>query len=358
MARISELHYSNAYAASSGVSEFLEVALDAGEDPSDFVVSFYYNNGTHGIDIALDHPDVQVTFDANVNEMVYIISADDFPILLTDPNSTSDGNYDSFALTDVSGTNNVVIDYYDIGQDATDMIASGGAADGAVSENLAVLVGPNATTTTLQFNQPDPNELTYGTVNPGDSGIACFVAGTMIQTQSGPRPIETLKAGDLILTQDQDLQPLRWIGQSTVSGTGDFAPIRIRAGAYGNSTDLHVSPQHRMLCTDWRAELMFGAEEVLVAAKFLIDDFNVRPVPCAEVTYVHLMFDQHQIVFANDAPSESYFPGHHTLGELAADTAAEIYALFPDLQTNPKTYGSTARPTLNRSEGALFRIAC
>jgi len=46
MARISELHYSNAYASASGVAEFVEVALAPGEDPADFTVSFYDADGT------------------------------------------------------------------------------------------------------------------------------------------------------------------------------------------------------------------------------------------------------------------------------------------------------------------------
>ena len=61
-----------------------------------------------------------------------------------------------------------------------------------------------------------------------------------------------------------------------VAGAGAGAPVLIPAGALGNTRDLLVSQQHRMLVTGWRAELMFGEPEVLVAA----DRFHVvRPRP-------------------------------------------------------------------------------
>ena len=114
MARISELHYSNAYAASSGVSEFLEVSIGASEDPANFTVSFYQANGQVGIEIPLTSvPTAQVTVDADNNEVVYVISADDFPILLTDPNGGGSTNYEAYALTNTA--TGEVIDFYDIG---------------------------------------------------------------------------------------------------------------------------------------------------------------------------------------------------------------------------------------------------
>ena len=78
--------------------------------------------------------------------MIFVISADDFPILLTDPNGGGSDNYEAYALTNTATSE--VIDFYDIGGGTQNILALDGAAAGATSENLAVLTGPNSTTTT------------------------------------------------------------------------------------------------------------------------------------------------------------------------------------------------------------------
>ncbi|SFK94206.1 Hint domain-containing protein [Shimia haliotis] len=342
MARISELHYSNAYAASSGVNEFLEVALNGSDDPSDFVVSFYQADGSVGIEIPLTHPDIQVSVDPDNGETIYVISADDFPILLTDPNGGGSENYEAYALTNTD--TDTVIDFYDIGGGTQNILALDGAAAGATSENLPVLVGPNSTTTTLQFNQPDPDVLTYETVAPGDTGLACFVAGTRLLTPCGQRPIESLVAGDLVTTRDKGPMPVRWIGRRSVVGRGAFAPVRIARGALGAIRAHYVSQNHRLLLEGWRAELFFGEKEVLVPAKALVDGDQIALRQMPEVTYFHMMFDSHQIVEADGVASESFYPGAEAVAGVEKDVQAEIFELFPEVREDLASYGQLARP--------------
>lgn len=341
MARISELHYSNAYARNSGVSEFLEVALGPNDDPANFTVSFYQSNGDVGEEIALNDPGVTSSIDPDNGEVIYIISADNFNIFLTDPDGGGSNNYEAFALVDTVG--NQVIDFYDIGGGTQNIVANNGLAAGATSQNVPVLVGPNQTTTTLQWNQPNPDQLTYGTLGPGDTGLACFTAGTCIETATGARRIETLMPGDLILTRDDGLQPLRWIGQTEVSGQGRFAPVRIAAGAFGASRALTVSPQHRLLVSGWQVELSYGEPEVLVPACRMINDTTVRRVPVDRVRYVHLLFDSHQIVTTHGVASESMLLTARAVGSWAGAAQAEVYDLFPELRTKPMPW-TTARP--------------
>jgi len=207
MARISELHYSDVYAASSGVVEFLEVALRPNEDPADFTVSFYQANGTVGVEIPLNDPGVQTTIDPDNSELIYEISADFFNIRLTDPDGGGSNNYDAYGL--VNTDTSTVVDFYDIGGGTQKITASNGLAAGATSENLPVIVGPNSTTTTLQCNQPNPDTLVYEAVALGDSGIVCFAKGTLIDTPNGVVSIETLSAGDLVNTTDNGPCPVR-----------------------------------------------------------------------------------------------------------------------------------------------------
>lgn len=127
----------------------------------------------------------------------------------------------------------------------------------------------------------------------GIETIICFAAGTEILTEQGSRPVEDLMIDDLVVTRDHGLQPLRWIGKRTVTGRGSLAPIAISKGALGNTQRLLVSPQHKMLVTGWQAEYYFGQSEVLVSARHLIGNAGLSRHLCGQITYVHLMFDQH-----------------------------------------------------------------
>ena len=184
--------------------------------------------------------------------------------------------------------------------------------------------------------------------------LACFVKGSLILTPDGYRGVETLVAGDLVETLDNGVKPLMWVGGRVVSGIGQFAPIRFAPGAFGNERELLVSPQHRMLLTGWRAELMFGEDEVLVPAKTLVngDTIHVQPVP--EVSYHHIMFDSHEVVTSEGIPSESFHPGKHML---ASDQAMhdEITTLFPELKNlGDATNWDTARCVLKAYEAQLL----
>lgn len=180
--------------------------------------------------------------------------------------------------------------------------------------------------------------------------IICFTEGTAIQTPSGERRIETLQVGDLVLTLDHGPQPIRWIGRRTVRATGDLAPIRFAKGTIGNHRDLLVSPQHRILCGGYMTQLHFGETEVLAPAKSLVDDFGVTVAYGGMVTYVHVLFDRHEIVLANGAPSESFFPGHHGLSTLTDPSRDEVFRLFPELRSNLAAYGPAVRPCVKAGE--------
>lgn len=181
--------------------------------------------------------------------------------------------------------------------------------------------------------------------------IPCFVAGTMIDTEDGPRAVETLAHGDLVLTRDDGYQPIRWIGQRRVPAVGKMAPIRVDAEALGDHGALMVSPLHRILIKDALAELLFGEDEVLVAAKDLVNDTSIRPIEGGHVEYVHLMFDRHQVIYSEGLPTESFLPGPQTTKSFEAHIIEEITTIFPELNVlTGEGYGPAARPLLKRYE--------
>ncbi|WP_322866272.1 Hint domain-containing protein [Aquicoccus sp. G2-2] len=188
--------------------------------------------------------------------------------------------------------------------------------------------------------------------------IICFTPGTMIATPEGERAVETLRPGDMVLTRDDGPQPLGWTGQSRVPGTEDHAPIRLSPALTGGRSALTVSPQHRMLVEDWRAELLFGDAEVFIPAVHMLGFDGAEPAPAPRVTYIHLMFDCHQIVTANGAPCESFHLADESLKALHPLAREELFAAYPALRANMAGHGPTARRCLKafESQALLARM--
>ena len=194
--------------------------------------------------------------------------------------------------------------------------------------------------------------------------VTCFTPGTLIATARGPEAVERLVPGDLIMTRDHGLQPLRWVGRRDLSLADLIAgpklqPVRIAAGALGAGLplrDMLVSPQHRMLMTGARAEMLFGEDEVLVAALHLTALPGVEQVLTRGVTYLHLMFDNHEVIEADGAWSESFQPAARSLRDLGDEQRAEIVALFPDLAGGPVSVPA-ARLTLKAHEARVLLAA-
>ena len=196
----------------------------------------------------------------------------------------------------------------------------------------------------------------HGAMTQDDfQSFVCFTRGTLIKTDQGERPIEELAAGDMVLTMDHGYQPIRWIGSSKRAATGDLAPILIRKGALGNDRDLRVSPQHRMLLQGWQAEMLFGELEVLATAKSLVNDHSILRDEGGEVEYFHMLFDTHEIIYAEGCPSESFHPGQQGWKALDQATRDEILTLFPQLADGTlNDYGPAARMSLKHKEGKLL----
>jgi hypothetical protein len=175
--------------------------------------------------------------------------------------------------------------------------------------------------------------------------LICVARGTLIATPRGLIPVEDLEVGDLVLTLDGRAETIRWIGARHVTAgqlrrDPSLRPVRISAGAYGPdqpSRDLTVSPQHRILLSGWRAELLFGEDTVLAPAKGLLDDHSVRIVGEAEdVEYFHLLFDRHEIILTEGLPTESFYPGAYSVEELDAAARDELLRLFPELDQDDR----------------------
>ncbi|CAM4100541.1 Hint domain-containing protein [Palleronia rufa] len=116
--------------------------------------------------------------------------------------------------------------------------------------------------------------------------------------------VEDLREGDRVLTRDHGVQPIRWIGHRTVRAVGDFAPVRIRAGALGNLGDLLVSPNHRVhVADDDRSDA--GTGGALSRARDLLDGRSVVQTGGGFVDYFQMLFERHVVVYAEGIPVET-----------------------------------------------------
>ncbi|MCB6179513.1 Hint domain-containing protein [Rhodobacter sp. Har01] len=193
--------------------------------------------------------------------------------------------------------------------------------------------------------------------------VPCFTPGTRIACEGGERLVESLRPGDRVMTRDNGLQVLRWAGckrltRDELVADPRLQPVQIGAGALGDGLplrDMRVSRQHRMLVTGARAELFFGSDEVLVRAEHLVGQPGIVNVVETEVTYVHLLFDRHEVVLSDGAWSESFQPGDRTLAGMDDDARDELFRLFPDIAAGAD-YPS-ARLTLKRFEAQVLLAA-
>ncbi len=204
--------------------------------------------------------------------------------------------------------------------------------------------------TTYTFNS---ERSSYQQNNQYSDYFACFAKGSLIETAQGQVAIENLQVGDMVKTQGHGLQPIRWISGRSVPARDKLAPIVFSKGAIGNSGDLVVSPEHRILVRGERVELLFGQQEVLVAAKFLCDGDRIYRREGGEVTYYHFMFDQHEIVYAHGVTVESFLPDTAALNSLESATQDELFTLFPELARPTHGYRAAA-PCLKKFEAALL----
>lgn len=273
-----------------------------------------------------------------------------------------DGN-DTFTVEDLGEPTNGVITI--TGGDGNEAPVDPVAQTGGDILRLGDLADLSTLVQTSDGINASGNETFSGTVELDDgttlnfSGIEqviCFTPGTNIATPHGSRPIETLRVGDMVVTRDHGMQPIRWIQQRTVPAMDKFAPIRLRPGVVtGLERDLLVSPQHRMLFQGYRAELLFGESEVLMPATHLIDDKMVTREEGGFVTYIHMMFDEHEVVYAEGAATESFHPGEVGLTGVTDAAREELFTLFPQLRSDPKGYGRTARRSLKKHESQMLR---
>lgn len=247
-----------------------------------------------------------------------------------------------------AGSGTITIDGGTSNQTTGDTLDLNGLADrSTLIRNVDEVTGETSGSVTLL----DGTIVTFSNIDQ----VICFTPGTQILTETGFRAIEDLKVGDGLVTMDNGIQTLAWIGSRSVPAVANFAPIRITKSALpGLENDLVVSPQHKMLLSGGDVDLHFGTDEVFAPAAHLVNGDTIRREEGGMVTYIHLMLPQHEVIFAEGAPTESFHVGKMGLKSLSAESKEDLFDAFPHLRFNPDAYGPTARRCLRSYETAAL----
>jgi hypothetical protein len=172
--------------------------------------------------------------------------------------------------------------------------------------------------------------------------------------------------GDAIQTYDGRLAQLglsfvRTVPAATLADDAWMRPVRIAPGALGQGLpqrELIVSPQHRLLINSPIATRMFGTPEVLIAARKLVGVPGIEPATVKrDVTYVHLVFERHEVIFAEGAPTESFFPGPEALRTLPRTALRALDECYPHYLHSPeKTFPVRPIPTGRKQRNLVERL--
>ena len=300
--------------------DFIEVAVDSGTDVSDLEVTIYLSGGA----IRTTNLLAGLTPTTIAGKDVYLID------------TASSGSFNGLGKTNGLSLSDdtTVFAFFSFDDLATPITATEGPADGLTSTQI----GMAGSGESLETNDGGATYFVQTSPNPGT--VPCFTFGTGIQTPYGQTKVEDLQRGMRVTTADDESKDLLAVLRTTVTAeklaqNPKLYPVRITAGALGKGlpcSDLLVSQQHRMLVASPIVKRMFGVLETLIAAIRLVDlpgiyvDLSVR-----EVTYFHLLFRDHEVIFAEGAPTESFFLGAEAIKILPEECQTEIETIFANL---------------------------
>ena len=180
-------------------------------------------------------------------------------------------------------------------------------ADSAVfSGDSLTLLNGGTTVGSLRFIGSYPSNginVTPDDLGGSDLTVACFASGTRLLTAAGEVAVEALAPGDLVVTHSGRLRPARWIGHRRIDcrrhlRPHDVHPVRIAAHAFEPGMphrDLLLSPDHSV-----------HVDGVLIPVRYLVNGATIRQIPVAEVEYLHVELERHDVLLAEGLPAESY----------------------------------------------------
>ncbi|NOD63147.1 MULTISPECIES: Hint domain-containing protein [unclassified Ruegeria] len=330
---ISEIRYRNGpNFAPDG--DFIEVRVPTGTDVTGLQVDVYNSNGT-----------VRSSTDVDTATMTTVGGFDYYVV------TARINRLGAVSLSD----NGSVLSFVSFDAQVT---ATQGPANGQTSTQI----GSNGTDDTSSLSSTDGVNFVQDP-NPSP-GAPCFTSDTLILTDQGEVLIQDIEPGMRVMTTDGTLETVRMRLSRTLRHADllkkpELYPVCIMAGSLGHGLprrDLIVSRQHRMLVRSAIAQRMFATRDVLISAIRLtelpgiyVDDLATK------VTYHHLIFERHVVLFAEGAPSESLFTGPEALKSLSPEAQQELLKLFPSLISDQEMAPACHIPSGRRQKTLVAR---
>ena len=150
------------------------------------------------------------------------------------------------------------------------------------------------------------------TIHADATVIPCYARGTLISTTRGEVAVERLRVGDMLHTANGGSSAVVWLGHRHVDcnrqlDKEEAYPIRVSKDAFGPGLpkrDLWLSPKH--------AVFVNGA---LVPIQCLINGTTITQDIKPRVSYYHIELTEHNVIFAEGMPAESFLDTAPNTGE-------------------------------------------
>lgn len=210
---------------------------------------------------------------------------------------------------------------------------------------------------TTSFLRDGAGNFVEGPPTPGNPGVPCFTPGTLITTESGDVAVEDLKPGMRVLSRDHGYVTLRAtrsadIRPAVLRWNPDLCPVVVPSGVLGNHRAMTFSPAHRILVQGIDVELVCGGAEAFVPAHHFVGLAGSTRLPANRpVTYIHLLFDHHEVICSDGVWTESLFMGDVAQ---AAIRAVEDWTVQDGFDLGQVIHRRTARIVLKRHEAAVL----
>ena len=192
-----------------------------------------------------------------------------------------------------------------------------------------------------------------------EEAFSAFARGSVIATSDGPVAVEDLVPGMEVVTGDNAVERIMWIGSMSILPARLGARIetatmtRITTDAFGMgrpTPDLQLGPWARLLLQDARCKAATGASAAYAPVRSFMDGISIIEVtPFAPISAFHLALERHGSIRAAGLEIESFHPGGNLSDRLDPQLAAMFMSLFPHLRSAAE-FGPLAHPRLSPSQ--------
>lgn len=164
----------------------------------------------------------------------------------------------------------------------------------------------------------------------------------LLRTPCGPRRADAIRIGDLIVTRDHGLQPVRLIWQRTISAT-DFvavpknAPVTLHPRAIGPmmpQRSVTLGPASQVLVPGYQVACDEALKGGLIEARRIAgtSDLGFFDRDAQDVPLFNFVFDKHEVIVASGLAVTSFLPSGRMIEQLEDTIGHDLLRRFPVLK--------------------------